>query len=368
MPAPVFGARARAWARARARALKVHVNERRRAKKHAMYTRMVAAAATFGRKSEISKDKSCEEEEGEDKDEDEDEEGEEDTDEDVLEALVQMSLGPRSPPLSRASTPGLEPEHAFSSPAISAPDSTPATPLTPMFARASLASIRPRRSLRTLSVALVPRSPLSLSFPSSPLSLSFPRALSLPLSARRASTPVHLPRHSIDSTAETEDAHGNAGDPFGAHSGAYYSPGAESDGNAYDLSAWAYRCPCQCVIPRGDRCRCKAGAGGIYGAPAYAASEPQLVRAGANTDREYLRALARARIAQPVSSSSRSRASVHGSGMRPLLLPRKLGLPEVSAGARERKTKSTLDVHGSKETGWDVDLERGVCQEGAEVV
>ena len=270
---------------------------------------------------------------------------------------------------------------------------------------------RPRAQFRTLSASITAFSPLSLSFPLS---------LSLPLVPRRASTPSAAMRRYMDEDdGEDEDdddgrvggawrARGCAGgaeDPFGTHGSAYYAPGARTAlgrGDAYDLSAWAWardvsphrgakkrkrhqhvqaeqqqqqqqqygvRAPhpattTSAAAPSASASGETTGSGSVYRAPVHAASAPQLscVRR-ADKELEYLRALAdataRARVVQPPVPASVG----HRRGIRPLLLPQKFGLLGSSGPQREtgKVDSFTPGRRGRDASGWELDLERGVC-------
>ena len=212
---------------------------------------------------------------------------------------------------------------------------------------------------------------------------------------------------------------GGAYDPFGVHGSAYYAPGARrmlGGGDEYDLSAWAWA---RDVSPhqRGAKKRKRhiqaeqqqqqgygvharpattttsaptsaattaagdgetvvggTGSGSVYRAPIHAASAPQLsyVRR-ADMELEYLRALANARTratvvrppVPPASAGARDSTPGQRRGMRPLLLPQKLGL--MGSGGPQRETGKVDSVasgrRGRDASGWELDLERGVCGE-----
>ncbi|KAH9037809.1 hypothetical protein EDB85DRAFT_2196777 [Lactarius pseudohatsudake] len=241
---------------------------------------------------------------------------------------------------------------------------------------------RARGRFRTLSASITARSPLSLSFP-----ISF----SLPLAARRASSPnVTLQRYMMGGAADREDREGE--DPFGTHGSGYYAPGewaALGHGDAYDLSAWAWACDRSPHRRAKKRMRAATvGSASVYSAPVHAASAPQLTYAQ-HTDGqlEHSRGLANAsagvagekrsrvvRMPMPTNTSTNENETAAGSrrGMRPLLLPQKLGLLTIGAASgsgrkpeceAERADSSKWEI---KAGGWDVDLERGVCR-GQEV-
>jgi hypothetical protein len=340
---------------------------------------------------------------------------------------------PFSPSLSLPSSALREPEPLLyalpvPSPTISCASSSsasydtsvPTTPITPITPTTPLSFLRPRphpRSrahFRTFSASIAARSPLSLSFPLS---------LSLPLAARRASTPGGMPMHQYmneneqDEDRDEEDGgregDGNDGnedeDPFGTYGRAYYAPGARAAlglGNAYDLSAWTWArdcTPCRGGGAKRQKRHVRAerqqdpGAtevaatepgprpGRVYRSPIHATSAPQLSYAQPpDRELEYLRALAKAtataRVARPpgpkpVRTNARDQARpAHRSGIRPLLLPQKLGLTDGGGGVlgcEMDKTKidamTVSGVRGRKATGWELDLERGVfCGDGVE--
>jgi hypothetical protein len=198
-------------------------------------------------------------------------------------------------------------------------------------------------------------------------------------------------------------------DPFGTYGRAYYAPGARAAlglGNAYDLSAWTWARDCTPYRGGGakrqkrhvraerqqDPGATKVAAaepgprpGRVYRSPIHAASAPQLSYAQRpDRELEYLRALAKAtataRVArppgpEPARTNARDQAPpAHRSGIRPLLLPQKLGLTGGGGGVlgcEMDKTKIDAMVvsgaRGRKATGWELDLERGVfCGDGAE--
>lgn len=363
------------------------MKERRKAKKQAMYARIAVAVAAVAGKGGA---------EGEDEEEDEEEEAQE-------EPEPRRSLSPLQLPHWDISTPalGLELQLEFgfgfpsptesymSASTITAPR-TPVTPITPI--TPTTPSIPPgsfhfprtkpevatteypappptlradhlrrdppaRGRFRTLSASITARSPLSLSFP-----LSF----SLPLTVRRASSPnVPLQRRVGEE------------DPFGTHGSGYYA--ALGLGDAYDLSAWAWAC--ECSPRRRVKKRVRAATTGsastsVYRAPVHAASAPQLTYAQhAGGALEYSRMLANAgaggRTPRVVRTPGPARESDVAAGtrrgMRPLLLPQKLGLLTIGAlDTRERKTEdgaanSWSSVRReSRVRGWDIDLERGL--------
>ena len=284
---------------------------------------------------------------------------------------------PVTPITPTTSTPSIPPG-SFHFPRIKAPAGVVATesPARP----STLHGTNPyqRRDLyargrfRTLSASITARSPLSLSFP-----LSF----SLPLAVRRASSPGVM---GGDSEAVV---YGEGEDPFGAHGSAYYA--ALGLGDAYDLSAWAWACDCS-PRRRGKK-RVRAATTGsasmpVYRAPVHAVSAPQLTYAQhTDVQLEYLRMVANARtgiaggrvVRMPAPTRTNAResdfAAVPRKGMRPLLLPQKLGLLTIGAtSGRERKTENEAERadgwasvrRESRVSGWDVDLERGIWRGG----
>ncbi|KAI9461637.1 hypothetical protein BJY52DRAFT_189799 [Lactarius psammicola] len=432
IPPTISMARTKAWACLRTRKLKARMRERRIAKKQAMYARIAAGAAamTVGKGKEGAK--------GEDEDEEDEEEVQEgDEPFEAPSSSSEPGVGTcRSPsplpPLPwRASTSALGLElqlelgYAFPSPTDSSASSgsntteprTPVTPMTPMTtpltpigsfhfpgsrervateSPASPATLRARRArgrFRTLSASITARSPLSLSFP-----LSF----SLPLTARRASSPnVTMQRCMTDGEADREGVDGEGAarregeDPFGTHGSGYYAPGARAAlglGDAYDLSAWAWARDCSPRRRAKKRMRAATtGSVSVYRAPGYAASAPQLTYAQhTDGELEYSRMLANASAGTAGGKTTRvvptlvpANTSTHESepaagprrGMRPLLLPQKLGLLAISATSgsdrkpeyeAERADSCSPGRCESKVSGWDVDLERGVCR-GEEV-
>ena len=336
---------------------------------------------------------------------------------------------PFSPSLSLPSPTLREPESLLCTPPIPSPtmSSTPSSsasrdtsaPTTPITPTTPLSFLRPhprprsRAHFRTFSASIAARSPLSLSFPLS---------LSLPLALRRASTPGARAMHRYeDENKEDEDCDEDDGgregggeddeDPFGTYGRAYYAPGARAAlglGDAYDLSAWTWardyapyrgagankrrhhvrtgrqQLSGDHADPTTTRACAAGGHGRVYRTPSHAASAPQLSCAQRpDRELEYLRALAKAtargRVARPprpkpVRMNARDRASpAHRSGIRPLLLPQKLGLTG-GGGAPGRETdKSKTDAmvvsggRGRNAAGWELDLERGVfCEDEAE--
>lgn len=429
IPPKISMARMKVWACLHARNLKAQMKERRIAKKKALYTRIAAgvAAVAVGKGKEGAK--------GEDE-EDEEEVQEGDRRFEAPLSSSEPCVGTcRSPspflPHWNAWTSGLGLElqfdlgYDFPSPTDSCASSgsnttAPRTPVTPMMpmttpltplgnlhfpgTKADIATESPARPatlrahhlrrdprtrgrFRTLSASITARSPISLSFP-----LSF----SLPLTARRASSPnITLQRCMRGGEADREDAdgegtaHREGEDPFGTHGSGYYAPGARAAlglGDAYDLSAWAWACD---LSPhRRAKKRVRAATGGsasVYRAPAHAASAPQLTYAphtdGGELEYSYALANARAGVTEekrssvvrthvPANTIAQDSEAAGGlrRGMRPLLLPQKLGLLTIVAtsssgrrpGNEAERADSSSGRRESKVSGWDVDLERGV--------
>ena len=201
---------------------------------------------------------------------------------------------------------------------------------------------------------------------------------------------------------------GEGEDPFGTHGRAYYAPGARAAlglGDAYDLSAWTWAAARDCAPYRDSRKRrrhvragrqygvhtdpstetavaaVESGRGPVYRAPVHATSAPQLSCAQLpDRELEYLRALAKAkvrgRVARPPGHET-ARANPrdgapprHRSGIRPLLLPQKLGLSGGGVpgyGMGKIKTDAVAASGGRRRqaTGWELDLERGMlCKDG----
>ncbi|KAH9039712.1 hypothetical protein EDB84DRAFT_1051885 [Lactarius hengduanensis] len=418
IPPKISMARTKVWACLRARKLKAQMRERRIAKKQAMYARIAArvTAVAVGKGKEGTK--------GEDEEDEEEEVQEEDGHFDAP-LPCRLPLPLPHPHWGVSSTFGLELQlelgYDFPSPTDSCASSsgstttaprTPVTPMTPtttpLIPRSSIhfpgtrecmatepptrpATLRAdhvrrdpraRGRFRTLSASITARSPLSLSFP-----ISF----SLPLAARRASSPnVTLQRYMMGGAADREDREGE--DPFGTHGSGYYAPGewaALGHGDAYDLSAWAWACDRSPHRRAKKRMRAATvGSASVYRAPVHAASAPQLTYAQ-HTDGqlEHSRGLANAsagvagekisrvvRMPMPANTSTNENETAARSrrGMRPLLLPQKLGLLTIGAASgsgrkpeceAERADSSKWEI---KASGWDVDLERGVCR-GQEV-
>ena len=375
------------------------MKKRRKAKKQAMYARIaaVAVAAVVG--------KGCAE--GEDEDEEDEDEAQEAPI--ISPEPCRRSLSPLQLPHWDISTPalGLElqlelgfdfpsPTESYTSTAAPLTPVTPTTPMTPLmpppdsfhFPRTkpdivSTTTEYPvpppppptpmraanhlrrdprvaRGRFRTLSASITARSPLSLSFP-----LSF----SLPLAMRRASSPCVV-------VAERESLRE---DPFGAYGSTYYAASALLGlGDAYDLSAWAWACdskPRRRVKKQRVRAVTTGSGSGsapeVYRAPVHAASAPQLtleyssrVIANASVDVDGGRTPRAVRT--PVPARGCEVVAGPRRGMRPLLLPQKLGLFTIGATSgwdqnEVERTDSWSSVrHESRVTGWDIDLERGV--------
>ncbi len=213
---------------------------------------------------------------------------------------------------------------------------------------------------------------------------------------------------------------GNGEDPFGTHGRAYYAPharGALGFGDAYDLSAWAWACdysPYRQQKKHEEKRHVRTGSattpaspvaganiggrktlmggigsgpGSVYSTPIHAASAPQLSYVKCpNEEIEYLRAMAkmakvRGRVERPPPpvrpgpSTMRDPRNQHQhvpgyrSGIRPLLLPQKLGLPGSGVPVPPREMDKTNNVvlsggRGRRATGWERDLERGARGEG----
>jgi hypothetical protein len=218
---------------------------------------------------------------------------------------------------------------------------------------------------------------------------------------------------------EDRERIGDGEDPFGTHGRAYYAPRARASlgfGDAYDLSAWAWACnypPYRRQKKKHEEKRhvrtgsatipafavaganitilvggtgSESGSGSVYSTPIHAASAPQLSCANCpDKEVEYLRAMAKAARARvrverpPVPVPVRPGQSTRGqhqqqapgyrSGIRPLLLPQKLGLPGSGVPVPPReidKANNTLlsGGRGRRATGWERDLERGVSGDG----
>ena len=338
-----------------------------------------------------------------------------------------LSLSQSLPSPASVSTPGLlspallGPEllYALPSPTLSCASSSesrdtsmPATPTTP---GTNAPRPRPhplprsRAHFRTFSASIVARSPLSI-----PLSFPLPISLSLPLAARWASSPggkgamhpdMNENENLQDEDGVEDDEVGEGEDPFGTYGRAYYAPGARAAlglGDAYDLTAWTWAAARDCAPYRDSKKRkrrvraerkysahtdpsaetasppVESGPGPVYCAPIHAASAPQLSCAQfPDGELEYLRALAKAtatgRVARPPAhetarSNPRDGAPPrHRSGIRPLLLPQKLGLSNGGVpgyGVDKNKTDAVAvsGGHRRRATGWELDLERG-CED-----
>ncbi|KAH9002965.1 hypothetical protein EDB86DRAFT_3073457 [Lactarius hatsudake] len=234
IPPKISMARTKVWACLRARKLKAQMRERRKAKKQAMYARIAArvTAVAVGKGKEGTK--------GEDEEEDEEEEVRE---EDGHFDVPLPSSAPLRGYLSLAvaiTTPSLGPTDSCTS----SSGSTTTAPRTPRMYGHRIPKEACYACVRTTSAGThapaddSARSPASITA-RSPLSLSFPISFSLPLAARRASSPnVTLQRYTMGGAADGEDREGE--DPFGTHGSGYYAPGewaALGHGDAYDLSA-----------------------------------------------------------------------------------------------------------------------------------
>ncbi len=316
---------------------------------------------------------------------------------------------------SASATSAMSPGLTFPFPSIRSADETEGTPVTP---RPHLRpNPRPRIRFRTLSASITARSPLSLSFPLS---------LSLPLSTRRASgaemnqymdEPGRAGRDVTEATAVEEGTDGggigDGEDPFGTHGRAYYAPHARAAlgfGDAYDLSAWAWACdysPSYRQKKKQQRHHVRtgsattpafavgngsilaggtgSGAGAVYSTPIHAASAPQLSYAQCpDKEIEYQRAMAKAarargRVERPpmpvrpglITRDSRNQQHAPGyrGGIRPLLLPQKLGLTGSGVPIPPREIDKANNTvlsggRGRRATGWEWDLERGMSGEG----
>jgi hypothetical protein len=210
---------------------------------------------------------------------------------------------------------------------------------------------------------------------------------------------------------------GDGEDPFGTYGRAYYAPHARASlgfGDAYDLSAWAWACnypshrrqkkheerrhahsgsaaiPAFAVAGANiDILVGGTGSGSVYSTPIHAASAPQLSCANCpDKEVEYLRAMAKAARARvrverppvpvpvrpgPSTRDPRGQHQHHApgyrSGIRPLLLPQKLGLTGSGVPVPPReidRSNNTLisGGRGRRATGWEWDLERGMSGEG----
>jgi hypothetical protein len=228
----------------------------------------------------------------------------------------------------------------------------------------------------------------------------------------------------VTGKAEDGDGVGDGEDPFGTHARAYYTPRARAAlgfGDAYDLSAWEWACdysPCRRAKMQEEKLHVQAeqqqwgvhsgpattaatgtttpafafvdanfgntlvggtgpGSWSVYHTPIHAASDPQLSCARRpDEDLEYLRAMAttRGRFERPPAPvrpgpSTRDRRDQqhtpgYRSGIRPLLLPQKLGLPGSGMSVQTRTNNTHLSGgRGRGPTGWERDLECGVSGE-----
>ena len=285
---------------------------------------------------------------------------------------------------------------------------------------------RPRIRFRTLSASITARSPLSLSFP---LSLSLPhstrRVFSSGMEMDRymeeqgkqgedGAKQHGRARKDVAEAAmvgeEERERIGDGEDPFGTHGRAYFAPHARAAlgfGDAYDFSAWAWACdypPYRRQKKRhGEKRHVRTGSatgpasvvtgvniggtGSVYSTPIYAASAPQLSCADCpDVEVEYLRAMAKAararvRVERPpmpvrpgpsthdLPGQHPQHAPGYKGGIRPLLLPQKLGLPGSGVPVPPREIGRTNDTflsggRGYRATGWERDLERGMDREG----
>ena len=329
---------------------------------------------------------------------------------------------------SAPATPTTSQGLTFPFPSIRTADDAEAVPVTPHLHLRP--NPRPRIRFRTLSASITARSPLSLSFP---LSLSLPLSTRRVSSSGTEMNRYLEEQGKQDdggakqygrggsevATAGDEgdrERIGNGEDPFGTYGRAYYAPHARASlgfGDAYDLSAWAWACEYppyrrqkkkheekrhvrtgSATIPAFSVAGANigtlvggTGTGSVYSAPIHAASAPQLSCANCpDTEVEYLRAMAKAARARvrverppvpvrpgPSTRDPRGQHQHHApgyrSGIRPLLLPQKLGLTGNGVAMPPReidKPNNTLlsGERGRKATGWERDLERGVSDEG----
>ena len=327
---------------------------------------------------------------------------------------------------SAPATPTTSQDLTFPFPSIRTADDAETAPVTPRLHLRP--NPRPRIRFRTLSASITARSPLSLSFPLS-LSLPYStrRVSSSGTEMNRymeeqakqgedgAKQLDHAGRDVAEAATAGEEENrehiGDGEDPFGTHGQAYYTPHARAAfgfGDAYDMSAWAWACdyppyrkqrkhqesrhvrtdsattPAVAVganigVPVGG-----TRSGSVYSTPIYAASAPQLSCTNCpDKEVEYLRAMAKAARARarverpPLPESLRPRtrelpgqrqqhAPGYRGGIRPLLLPQKLGLPGSGVPVPPReidKADNTLlsGGDGYRATGWERDLERGVA-------
>ena len=328
---------------------------------------------------------------------------------------------------SAPATPTTSQGLTFPFPSIQTTDDAEAAPLTPRLHLRP--NPRPRIRFRTLSASITARSPLSLSFP---LSLSLPLSarhvsssgteMSRYMEEQGKQGEGGARQHgragrdvTEAATAEEEDREriGDGEDPFGTHGRAYYAPHARKAlgfGDAYDFSAWAwahdhpYRRQKKQEEKRHVRTGSAAipafavaganigilvdgtGSGSVYSTPIHAASAPQLSCANFPDEVEYLRAMAKAARARvraerppvPVHLGKSTRdprgqyqqhPPGYRGGIRPLLLPQKLGLPGSGVPVPPREVDKANNTflsggRGRRATGWERDLERGVSGEG----
>lgn len=331
---------------------------------------------------------------------------------------------------SAPATPTTSEGLTFPFPSIRTADDVEAAPATPRLHLRP--NPRPRIRFRTLSASITARSPLSLSFPLSlSLPLSTRRVSNSGTEMNRymeeqgtqcedgAKQQHGRAERDVAEAAtvgeEDKERIGDGEDPFGTNGRTYYAPYAHAAlgiGDAYDLSAWAWACD----YPPYRRQKKKheekhhvhtgsasipafavassnvgilvggTGAGSVYSTPIHAASAPQLSCANyPDKEVEYLRAMAKAARARvrverppvpmrpgPTTRDPRGQhqqAPGYRSGIRPLLLPQKLGLPGSGVPIPPReidKANNTLlsGGRGRRATGWERDLERGVSGEG----
>jgi hypothetical protein len=325
---------------------------------------------------------------------------------------------------SAPATPTTSQGLTFPFPSIRTADDAEAAPVTPRLHLRP--NPRPRIRFRTLSASIIARSPLSLSFP---LSLSLP--LSTRRVSSSGTEMNRYMEEQGKQGDDGAKQHGRAGeedrertgdgeDPFGTHGRAYYAPHARASpgfGDAYDLSAWAWACEYppyrrqkkkheekrhvrtgSATIPAFSVAGANigilfggtgsgSGSGSVYATPIHAASAPQLSCANCpDTEVEYLRAMAKAARARvrverppvpvhpgPSTRDPRGQHQHHGpgyrSGIRPLLLPQKLGLTGSGVPVPPREIDKSNNAllsgeRGRRATGWERDLERGVSGEG----
>jgi hypothetical protein len=332
---------------------------------------------------------------------------------------------------SAPATPTTSQGLTFPFPSIRTANDADAAPVTPRLHLRP--NPRPRIRFRTLSASITARSPLSLSFPLSlSLPHSTRRVYSsgtemnryMEEQGKRGEDGAKQHGRAGATAGEEEDREriGDGEDPFGTHGRAYYAPHARASlgiGDAYDLSAWAWACnypPYRRQKIKHEEKRhvrtgsatlpafavaganigllvggtgSESGSGSVYSTPIHAASAPQLSCANfPDKEVEYLRAMAKAararvRVERPPApvpvrpgpstrdprDQHQQQAPGYRSGIRPLLLPQKLGLPGSGVPVPPReidKANNTLlsGRRGRRATGWERDLERGVSGEG----